>query len=391
MPGSVWFWILLLIAAYPYAIYPALLGAAAAIAGRAPRGDGGPDRSGSQVSLLIAAHNEEAVIAERIEDALAMDYPAGSIEVAVASDGSTDATVAIARSYEGRGVRVYDYRARRGKATVLNETIPRLGGEIILLSDANTRTEPGAARALVRWFADPAVGVVCGRLELVDAETGRNADGLYWKFETFLKKQEARLGALLGANGAIYAIRRSVFSPIPDGTIIDDFVIPLLAKIRTGCSIVYDPEAVAVEETARDVSAEFRRRARIGAGGFQSLRLLWPLLDPRRGWLAFAFVSHKLLRWLGPFFLIAAFLINLALLDRPAYRILLGLQVAFYSTAILERWLPGGSGPVRLVRLAAMFTSMNAALFVGFCRWATGRQGATWRPTARDVGVEGGR
>src|SRR5262249_30950742 len=149
--------------------------------------------------------------------------------------------------------------------------------------------------------------VVCGRLVLTDPATGCNVDSYYWRYETFLKRCEGRLGALLGANGAIYAIRRELYTPIPGNTIVDDFVIPLRAKLRTGCRIVYDGDAVAREETPPNVGAEFHRRSRIGAGGFQSIGLLWRLLNPRSGWVAFTFFSHKILRWVCPFFLVAAF------------------------------------------------------------------------------------
>ena len=257
---------------------------------------------------------------------------------------------------------------------------------MLLMSDANTHVDPSAARRLVRWFADPSVGAAVGRLVIVDPTTGRNADGLYWKYETFLKKCEARLGALLGANGAIYAIRRDLYAPIPPGTIVDDFVIPLLAKQRTGCEIVYDCEAVAVEETPPDVGSEFHRRARIGAGGYQSIGMLWRLLDPRRGWVAFAFFSHKVLRWLCPFFLVGALATNVALAGDPTYRALLVAQVGFYAAAFVMALVPARVRVLRPLRLTTMFVGMNAALFVGFLRWIRGRQGGAWRRTDRGAG-----
>src|SRR5262249_31055742 len=143
---------------------------------------------------------------------------------------------------------------------------------------------------------------------------------LYWKYETFLKANEGQLGALLGANGAIYAIRREVFSPIPHETIVDDFVIPLKAKLRTGCAIAYDPGAIALEETPATIASEFHRRSRIGAGGFQSIALLWKLMNPRLGWVAFTFFSHKVLRWLCPFFLLVLMVSNLLLWGEPFYQ-----------------------------------------------------------------------
>lgn len=379
-------WTCLALVVYGYAGYPVLIRLASKWLGRTPIPPEWPDDAEwPSVALLIAAHNEEAVIDARIRDALAADYPRDRFEVVIGSDGSTDATAAIVGRYAGQGVRLLDFAENRGKAVVLNDAMAEIDAEIVVLSDANTDTDPGAIRRLVRWFRDPSVGVVCGRLVLVDPATGRNADGLYWKYETFLKKCEARLGALLGSNGAIYAIRRDRYVPIPPGTIIDDFVIPLLSRLRHGGRILYDAEAVATEETPADVRDEFRRRARIGAGGFQSLPLLWPLMSPRFGWLAFAFVSHKLLRWLGPFFLIGALLANLALLAHTPYRALLAAQLAFYGLSAAIPWLPAGLQSLKPLRLMGMFTSMNLALLVGFWRWASGKQRGTWKRTARAV------
>ena len=369
--------------AYSYVGYPVLIWGLARIFGRSDEPSGIVERDPPTVSLLIAAHNEEEVIEGRLRNALAMDYPAGKLQVAVASDGSTDGTAPLVRRFAGRGVLLLEFPTRRGKAAVLNAAVPELTGEILLLTDANTMIEPAAVRRLARWFHDPEVGVVCGRLVLTDPETGANADGLYWKYETFLKRCEARLGALLGANGAIYAIRKELYTPIPDGTIVDDLVIPLLARLRTGCKLVYDAEAIAREETAPDVEAEFRRRVRIGAGGFQSLALIGGLLDPRRGWVAFAFISHKVLRWFGPFFLIGLFVGSYGLRTWPVFRTLLLVQAAFYLASALSSVLPSRVASWKPLKLATLFTSMNAALLVGFERWLLGKQKGIWERTAR--------
>jgi cellulose synthase/poly-beta-1,6-N-acetylglucosamine synthase-like glycosyltransferase len=373
----------ILTVAYSYVIYPAILWSAACIFGRSPVPPTAKPSPRPRVSLLIAAHNEEDVIAEKLENALATDDPGGQLEIVIASDGSTDRTAEIVRTFAPRGVRLLDNRERRGKSAVLNATLPTLTGDIVVLSDANTLFDEAAIGRLVRWFADPHVGVVCGRLVLIDPDTGHNVDSLYWRYETFLKINEARLGALLGANGAIYAIRRSLYVPMPDNTIVDDFVIPLLARLRHGIRIVYDAEAIAFEETPAQIRSEFRRRARIGTGGYQSLVLLWPLLDPRHGWTAFAFFSHKVLRWITPFLLVAAFTANLLLLDLPFYQATMAAQVAFYLLSFAGMQIHGNQQPLRLLRLASMFTSMNAALMVGFWRWLLMPQQGTWQRTAR--------
>ena len=220
--------------------------------------------------VLIAAHNEESVIRSRIENLLALDYPKDKLELVIASDASRDATVTIVREYEDRAVRLVEFVERTGKAAVLNAAIPRLSGEIAVLSDANTIMEPGAVRNLARWFRDAQIGVVCGKLVLTDPTTGRNVDSSYWRYETSLKRYEGQIGGLLGANGGIYAIRRALFQGIPPDTIVDDFVTPLLARVRTGCAIVYDEAAIAYEETPPEIGAEFRRRARIGPVVFRA-------------------------------------------------------------------------------------------------------------------------
>jgi cellulose synthase/poly-beta-1,6-N-acetylglucosamine synthase-like glycosyltransferase len=377
------FWLCAGLVAYAYAGYPPLIWLLSRLFGRKVEPPAVEGADLPWASLLIAAYNEDEVIAERLENALTMDYPPEKLEIVVGSDGSSDDTAAIVRRFVGERVRLLDYAQRRGKASVLNSAFPELTGEVVLLSDANTQIDPAAARKLVRWFRDPSVGAVCGRLVLTDPETGRNVDGLYWKYETFLKRCEGRLGALLGANGAIYAIRKGLYEPIPAGTIVDDFVIPLLAKQRTGCAIVYDCEAVAREETAPDVGAEFHRRCRIGAGGFQSIGMLRGLLSPRRGWVAFTFLSHKVLRWLCPFFLVGMLATNLLLANRTPYQVLLAGQAALYVAALTGALLPGRSRVLKLLRVATMFVSMNVALLVGFWRWLGGRQKGTWRRTAR--------
>jgi cellulose synthase/poly-beta-1,6-N-acetylglucosamine synthase-like glycosyltransferase len=377
------FWGSLLLVAYSYAGYPLLLWLLARRFGRRAAPADLAEADLPSVSLLVAAYNEEAEIDKRVQTALMTDYPRHRFEVVIASDGSSDRTAEIVRRYAGRGVRLLDYQQRRGKASVLNSAFPEVKGDVVLLSDANTATDPRAVRKLVRWFADPRVGVVCGRLILTDPATGRNVDSLYWKYETFLKKGEGRLGALLGANGGIYALRRELFAPIPAETIVDDLVIPLRARLRTGCRIVYETEAVAYEETPAAIGAEFHRRARIGAGGFQSIAWLWRLLDPRQGWTAFAFWSHKVLRWLGPFFLLALLGSHLGLLDLPAYRYGLGVHLGFYLVSVAAAFAPARPRLLKPLRLTTMFTSMNAALLVGFWRWVRGTQKGTWKRTAR--------
>ncbi len=380
---AVVFWICCALVAYAYFIYPLLIWCFGRLFARRkpPAPADGADYP--TVTLLIAAYNEEAVIEARIQNALSLDYPKDKLEIIVAADGCTDGTTDIVRRFADDGVRLVESPQRRGKAAALNATFKHITGDIVILSDANTHTEPDAAKMLVRWFRDPKVGVVCGRLVLTDRQTGRNADSLYWRYETFIKRSEGKLGALLGANGAIYAIRRDVYTPINDDTLVDDLVIPLLARLRTGCQVVYESDAVAHEETAMHLSCEFQRRSRIGAGGFQTMTRLWRLLDPRQGWVAFTFCSHKVIRWLGPFLLIGAIVSNLLLWNVPFYQLMLIAQIGFYLIAFLGAYVPPRIRILKPLWLTTMFAGMNMALLFGFWRWLTGQQKAAWRRTAR--------
>jgi cellulose synthase/poly-beta-1,6-N-acetylglucosamine synthase-like glycosyltransferase len=380
--AEVLFWVCAALVVYPYVVYPIVLSVLRKFRATAePRHLA--DAELPLVSILIAAHNEEAVIRSRIANLLELDYPREKLELVIASDASRDATAAIVREHEARGVTLFEFTTRTGKAAVLNASIPRLKGEVVVLSDANTMMDAHALRNLVRWFTDSDVGVVCGKLILTDPVTGRNVDSLYWRYETWLKRYEGQIGGLLGANGGIYAVRRSLFAGIPGDTIVDDFVLPLLTRLRTGCRIVYDETAIAYEETPPEMDAEFRRRARIGAGGFQSIALLWPLLNPGRGAIAFTFFSHKVLRWLCPFFLLGAAAANLLLVNVGIYGATLMAFVALCAMALTGHYLSGSSAAAKVTRLVTMFATMNAALLVGFFRWAKGTQRAAWERTAR--------
>lgn len=381
LQGIFWFSVGLVV--YAYVLYPILITIFAKLFGTRHVAIDCSDGHLPSLTLLICAHNEEAVIRERVENALAMDYPTDRMQILIASDGSDDGTAHIVRAFDKR-ITFLDFSTRRGKAATLNHAIQHATGEIVLLSDANTVIQSAAARRLVRWFVDPSVGVVCGKLQIRDSHTGMNVDGAYWKYETFLKTQENRLGALLGSNGAIYAIRRSLFEPIPANTIVDDFVIPLRAKIRAGCEIIYDDDAIGFEEAAPRLRDEFKRRVRIGAGGFQAIGMLGALVLPRFGWTAFAFLSHKVCRWISPMAMIAALAAAAMLaVNDQRYRALFAAQLMFYAVAVVAMCIPGSHRLLRPIRLVSMFVSMNAALFLGCIRWMRGRQQGIWQRTQR--------
>lgn len=334
------------------------------------------------VTLLIAAYKEERVILPRLLNATLLDYPIDKLEILVGVDGQEDLTGELVRNFQDSRVRLLQYPVRRGKASVLNDSVPQARGEIIVFSDANTMTQFDSIKQLVRHFRDDRVGAVCGKLELIDPASGQNVDGIYWKYENFLKGCEGRINGLLGVNGGIYAMRKDLYEPIPTNAIVDDFVIGMRIHLRQR-RLMYDPTAIALEETPDTIGQEFQRRTRIGAGGFQSLKWLWPLLNPMRGWIAYTFWSHKIQRWLCPLFMIAALVTNTLLILRPVYQYLLAGQILFYAIAICGIGQSTGGRLPRVLRLPAMFVSMNAALLVGLGRSLRGIRGGTWKRTER--------
>ena len=336
----------------------------------------------------MAAYNEEAVIADRLRNLLALDYPRERLEILVGSDGSSDRTAAIVQTFAAAGVQLVAFPARRGKASVLNDLLARAAGEVAVLTDANTFFHRRAVRALVRglWRAPGACAVV-GRLELRAAAGGGNLDGLYWRYETWLKTLESRFGCVLGANGAIYAFLRRRYRPLPPGAIVDDFLIPMLMRQRDGGEVVFLPSARAWETCPAGVRHELTRRTRIGAGDLQALLWTWRLLLPGRGMVALAYFSHKVLRWLTPWLLLAGGAATLGLLHRPLFRALLIAQLAGYGLGALAPLTRGVPLVGRAASLARYFIVLNVGLALGWIRFTLGRQRATWRTTPRQPAV----
>ncbi len=360
---------------YSYAIYPLLL----ALVPVRRREELPEPAEWPFVSVLISVYNEEKHITERIENLLALDYPSDKLEILIGSDGSTDRTNELVRQFKDPRVHLHEYEERSGKPGVLNRLIPQTRGELLAFSDANAMFAPDALKKLARHFRDARIGGVCGRL-LFHEEKSETDEGPYWKLETYLKTRESAIDSCLGANGAIYAIRKSCWPGIPDNTFVDDFVIGMRVR-EQGVRVVYDREAVATEELPQSVGHEMTRRIRIGAGDFQALFLCWRSLLPWRGFYSLAFWSHKVLRWLSPFFMVAALISNLALLPHPLFTVLLALQLAFYGLAIVGGLRRGRK--IGWFSAPHYFVTINLALLLGFFRFITGTQQAAWKRTAR--------
>jgi cellulose synthase/poly-beta-1,6-N-acetylglucosamine synthase-like glycosyltransferase len=334
------------------------------------------------VSIVISAYNEQSVLGRRIENLLDLDYPSSRLRILIGSDGSTDSTARTVPHHPR--IALYDFPKRRGKAEVLNDLVSRATGEYVVFTDANTQFAADAVKELMRGFhAVPSASAVVGQVKFRTAEGAVNPDHRYWRYESALKAMESRYGAVIGANGAIYAIRREWFRPLPPGTIIDDFLIPMLIRLQRGGPVIYRPTAKAFETVPERVRDEFRRRVRIGAGDAHALRETWRLLLPDHGMLAVSYWSHKVFRWMGPWLLIVAFLSNLWISNRAWAQALLGAQLAVYAmalTAPLFRRVPWiGSGATA----ARYFIVLNAALLLGTLKFMTGRSAPVWQTTPR--------
>ncbi|MBN1793400.1 MAG: glycosyltransferase family 2 protein [Candidatus Omnitrophica bacterium] len=370
------FWISLSIILYTYFFYPVIL---LFISDFIKRGVEKDEALEPTVTLLIPAYNEEAYIGEKIENSLNLDYPPERLRIVIANDGSVDRTVEIAKQFEGR-VEVIGFEENRGKARLINHVMERVESEIVVFSDASCFLDRHALRIMMRNFKDERVGCVCGLYRLKDAREAVHPqnEGLYWKYETFIKRKESDICSILGAHGAIYGIRRALFVPLGEGVINDDYFIPMQI-VAAGHRAIYDERVVAYEQHLASEEGEFSRRVRITVGNFQQIVAFFRLLHPKRGLLAFEFFSHKLLRPLIPFFLIMLLIAN-CFIEGTFYRIFVYLQVVFYLLAgagyILQK--QGLSNPV--FSLPFYFTMTNLAGLVGMVKFLQGhRAPSLWK------------
>lgn len=378
------FWISVLLIVFSYAIYPILLGLFARLFDKSDniKVTNSPE-NWPRVSVIISAFNEESVIEERVNNLLSLDYPKDKMTILIGSDGSKDKTGQILSQFDDPRLQAHIFEQNRGKASVLNNLVEIAADDICVFSDANTNFEPNAIKQLVRHFANDNVGVVCGELNLFNPEGNDNKDSAYWRYEQFLKDNEGKLDALLGANGAIYAIRKELYVPIAPNTIVDDFLI-VMNVARKGYHIVYDKGAIANEEVAPTIAEESKRRIRIGTGNYQAFSKLFWALNPMQGWRFFSYFSHKVLRWFTPHLMILALFSNIMLVNLPFYQACLFLQIAAYLLAFwgMKKSNNGEKLP-SLLAFLTFFVSMNIALLRGFYRFAFTNVQGTWQRTTR--------
>lgn len=372
------FWLSALALLYTYAGYPVLLALVSAVRPRKiRRGDCEPT-----VSVIITAYNEERDLTAKLENTLALDYPPELLEIIVASDCSTDRTDEIARAFAARGVRLVRQQQRLGKTAAQNMAVAEACGEIILFSDATSLYEPNVLRMMMPSFADSTVGCVAGRLIYVDpmdSRVGRGARS-YWSYETFLKKHESRIFSLIGASGCLYAVRRSAYVTLyPEAC--SDFIIAT-KMVEQNLRAIYEPNAVCTEETNRQSDKELKMRVRVIAQTFSDLWRHREMMNPfRSGFYAVQLLSHKVMRYLVPFFLMAILGAS-AVLARHSflYLIALGAQLLGYLSAI-SAWMFERAGVrSRMLALPQYFVLANVASLMACYQFLRGERYAHWEP-----------
>ena len=390
------FFILLFIPFYAYIGYGLLLAGLIQLRRRFRRRAGLPVESHSAaadaelpaVTLLITAYNEKEQVARKVANTRELDYPADRLRVMWVTDGSDDGTDEMLRQYEE--ISVLHQPERRGKVAAMNRAMPQVATPLVVFSDANTMLSRSALRRIVRLFQDPQMGCVSGEkriLQQSQASASAAGEGLYWRYESLLKRWDAELGSVVGAAGELFAIRTALFTPVPEDTLLDDFVISLAIAMR-GYRIGYDPEAYAIESASINIREELKRKIRIAAGGLQAIVRLRPLLNPcKHRLLSFQYISHRVLRWtLAPLALLALLPVNL-ILALPAgalgFRLILLLQLFFYGLALAGWFFESRRIRLKILFVPFYFCMMNYAVLAGMRRFMQGRQGVLWEKARR--------
>ena len=361
---------------FAYAGYPLLLALWARIApkpvARAP--------FTPPLTVVVIGHNEAAGIAAKIRSCLDQRYPADHLRVLVVSDGSTDGMTSAVRGCAGERVHLLEFDERRGKAACLNDAMAACTDDFLLLTDVRQPLDPGAAAFLLENFADDSVGAAGGELMFRTDDASGFGEGMdaYWRYEKFIREKEGVVASTVGVSGALYALRRALWQPIPPETILDDVMIPMNVVVQ-GKRVLFDGRAIAWDRPSRTPARERVRKVRTLAGNFQLVALRPELLLPWRNPILLQFVCHKLLRLLVPLAMLAALATNALLAMRGGiWSVLLIAQLAGYALAIaglaapaLCRWLP--------VKLLATFVSLNAFVVMGFVDFLRNREAHLWR------------
>jgi cellulose synthase/poly-beta-1,6-N-acetylglucosamine synthase-like glycosyltransferase len=341
------------------------------------------------ISILIAAYNEETVIEERIKNLSGMNYDLSKVEIFIGSDASTDRTnnILLEQKKKYSWLNIYISEERRGKAGILNELYKQAGNEILVFTDANTQFHKDALSNLIEDFSNEKIGGVCGKLVLIDNEKSKSEgveEAEYWKYETMIKKMEGKCGILLAANGGIFAIRKELFRPVPILNAVTDDLFISLSVIADGYKFTYRNDAVAYEDTGKDVSAEYKRKVRFGATNFETLIYFKQLLWNKNKFLSYAFFSHKVTRWFLPLLLILLFITGLILADsNDLINKIFYLQVIIYLLALCGYLLSQIKIRIRVFSIPYFFVVSNIAIAEGFIKFIKKEHSVIWNATER--------
>lgn len=346
-----------------------------------------------EVTLFVAAYNEKDYVDAKVQNAFDLEYPNEKVKQVWVTDGSDDGTPEMLKKYEDRRVEVYHEEARGGKIGAMNRGMKFVKTPIVIFSDGNTMLGKESIQRIVNLFANPKVGCVSGEKRIFNKEkdSAAGTEGIYWKYESKLKKWDAELYSVVGAAGELFAIRTELFEPVEKDTLLDDFMISLRVAMK-GKTIQYDPEAYAIESASANVKEELKRKVRIAAGGIQSIVRLKPLLNIfKYGMLSFQYISHRVLRWtLAPLSLPLIFLINFVLALQYGladffniYTLLFYAEVLFYLMALTGWYLENRKISIKILFVPYYFFMMNYAVFMGIKRYFKGQQSVNWERAKR--------
>jgi poly-beta-1,6-N-acetyl-D-glucosamine synthase len=381
------FWIGLAIVFYTYVGYGVVIYILSKLRRRRPVLLNQPDNRLPEITILIAAYNEENYIEEKIVNTLQLDYPLSKISVFVVTDGSTDSTPELVKKFHA--VKLFHEPQRKGKIHAVNRVMKMVQTPIVIFSDANTILNKQSLRNIVRHYQDKTVGGVAGEKRIfkkAEDNASGAGEGIYWKYESFLKRKDAEVYSIVGAAGELFSVRTTLYQEPEENIIIEDFFMSM--KIAaSGYRFMYEPEAYAMETASANVEEEWKRKVRICAGGFQAMAKLKDVLNPfKYGILSFQYISHRVLRWsLAPLFLPFIFIANvwLALQGSWFFVAVLAAQVGFYALAALGNALRDKEISIKGFFVPYYFAVMNLAVYAGFVRYCKGRQSVVWEKAKR--------
>lgn len=390
MSSTILFWSALLLLVYTYFLYPIVLFIVAKLF-PSRNSDKTTEEQAPFVSVIIAARNEEKNISARLSNLCHQEYPKEKYEIIVISDGSTDGTEQEVKRFQEEyfqkspTISFSSLDKQSGKPTAINTAVGLASGDILVFADCRQRFSKTAIAELVASFRQPQVGCVSGELlftkDKEDSEIGEEM-GLYWKYEKAIRKLESCTGSVIGATGAIYAVRKELFVPMPKETILDDVYIPLQILLND-YSVIFNPRAKAFDQVSKTVSAEWKRKVRTLAGNWQLFSIAPASFNPQHFSLFWRLLSHKISRLMVPFLLVGIF--TICLIGKGTFfNIMLLIQLGFYGCAIVAHIRPEFQKS-KLMRLIYFFCVLNLAALFGFLYWASGKTGLVWQSTVSSV------